>query len=173
MRKTSLSHLMCINTVYAHLNPCMETELRNYLTIFLVENSDNSDVTKEWRLGVRYHNNNWCNWRICYPRRVSCRPLRLELYFTDNDKSTDSKCYYRKTRLYPSCYFINMPNKYKTIRSGETYDHVIDITPWRDFITAWSPSNDRERVEGTFTLTITYPHVHHYAVGYLRWKGWY
>ena len=147
----------------------METKQRNYLTIFLVDNSDNSDNTKEWRLGIRYHNNNWCDWRICYPRRVSCRPLRLELYFTDNSESAEC----RKTRLYPSCYFINIPNKYKTIKPGETYDHIIDITPWRDSKRLWGDFIDKERIEGVFTMTITYPHVHHYAVGYLKWKGWY
>lgn len=142
----------------------MEIGLRNYLTIFLVENSDNGDVTKKWELGVRYHNNNWCNWRICYPREVSCLPLRLELYFIDDDG---------KTRLYPSCNFINMPNKYKTIKPGETYDHIIDITPWRLPITPWRVLKDKERVECTFSIIVTYPHVHHYSVGYLKWEGWY
>ncbi len=146
----------------------MEHDQRNYLTIFLIENSDNSDNTKAWHLGVRYHNNNWCNWQICYPRRVSCRPLRLELYFTSNNVGHGGK-----TRLYPSCYFINMPNKYKTIKPGDTYDHIIDITPWRDSKGLWGVSPDEERVEGTFTLIVTYPHVHHYAIGYLKWKGWY
>ena len=159
----------------------MENKQRNYLTIFLIENSDNRDNTKEWRLGVRYHNNNWCNWRICYPRKISCRPLRLELYFTaDRENGDHSLCHYRKTRLYPSCYFINMPNKYKTIKIGETYDHIIDITPWRHTLYAKHSvladvdlPNDKERSEGTFSLIVTYPHVHHYAVGYLKWKGTY
>nr|QBK85422.1 MAG: hypothetical protein LCMAC101_00090 [Marseillevirus LCMAC101] len=147
----------------------------NHLTVFLVENSDNSDITKNWMLGIRYHNNTRCNWRICYPREVSCRPLRLELYFiVDNDDSNDDNEVYRhkKTRLYPSCYFINMPNKYKTIKTGETYDHIINITPWRRDISLRGYVN-KERVEGIFSIIIIYPHVHHYSVGCLRWQGWY
>jgi hypothetical protein len=149
----------------------MENRARNYLTIFLIGNSDNSDITKKWELGVRYHNNNWCDWRICYPREVSCRPLRLELYFTGDKLDEDSQV--ERVRLYPSCYFINMPNKYKTVKPGETYEHIIDITPWRDFLTHWEPSEDREREKGTFSLAVIYPHVHHYSIGYLTWKGLY
>jgi hypothetical protein len=169
--------------------------LRNYLTIFLVENSDSSNMAKKWSLGVRYHNNNWCNWRICYPREVSCRPLRLELYFTVEVVDNDGQTHRLYERLYPSCYFINMPNKYKTIKPGETYEHIIDITPWRDSKGMWiepemmyrnsvvlSKSSKRlwedlqrneKRVEGTFFIIVTYPHVHHYAAGRLKWKGWY
>ncbi len=80
-----------------------------------------------------------------------------------------------------------MPNKYKTVKTGETYDHIIDITPWRLSKGLWGDTlrashsvladvdlpNDKERVEGTFSLIVTYPHVHHYAVGYLKWKGMY
>ncbi len=151
----------------------MGNEQRNYLTIFLIENSDNRDDTKEWRLEVRYHNNNWCNWRICYPRKVSCRPLRLELYFTPDTTADCVGSKVQKTRLYPSCYFINIPNKYKTVKTGDTYDHIIDITPWRDSKGLWSVFKDKERVEGVFSIIIIYPHVHHYSIGSLRWKGWY
>ena len=163
----------------------MEIDLKNYITIFQVENSDNSDITKKWELGVRYHNNNWCNWRICYPREVSCRPLRLKLFVdtsvsvSDNEEMANLLAY-QKTRLYPSCNFINIPNKYKTIKPGETYDHIIDITPWRESKGMWIESKElqgdfknKERVECTFSVTVTYPHIYYYSVGRLKWKGWY
>ena len=160
----------------------METELKNYLTVFPVENSDNSDITKKWELGVRYHNNNWCDWKICYPREVSCRPLRLKLFvITRNIDTTDNRGVIGneeiskslKTRLYPSCSFINMPDKYKTISPGETYDHIIDITPWILSKELWGDFKGKERVECTFSVIVTYPHVHYYSVGGLKWKGWY
>ena len=150
----------------------MDFEPRNYLTVFPLENTNNKDVTKDWEIGIRYHNNNWDNWKICYPRKVSCRPLRLDLYFNDGSGNVN---------LYPSCNFINMPNEYKTVKPGEIHDHMIDITPWRDC--KWNNSKYKDskrrdnsaesRVRGTFTLYVTYPHVHHYAVGKLKWTGWY
>jgi hypothetical protein len=38
---------------------------------------------------------------------------------------------------------------------------------WRDL------RSNKERVEGTFFIIVTYPHVHHYAAGCLKWRGWY
>lgn len=156
----------------------MNTELKNYITIFQVENSGNSDTTRKWELGVRYHNNNWCNWRICYPREISCRPLRLKLFVDTRTSNRDTEeisnlFVYQKTRLYPSCSFVNIPNKYKTIKPGETYDHIIDITPWFLSKELWGDFKDEERVECTFSVIVTYPHIHYYSVGRLKWDGWY
>jgi len=102
------------------------------------------------------------------------------LYFVADDGNKDPNIAIdgvtidsNKTRLYPSCNFINIPNKYKTIKTGETYDHIIDITPWRDSRELWSVFKDKERVEGVFSIIIIYPHVHYYSVGNLKWRGWY
>ena len=129
-----------------------------YLRAYPVENTDNSDYDKPWNLGIEYYNSHGGDWRICVPREGCCSPLRLDIIFRlEGDESA-------KEKLYPSCNFHTLPNKFRTITEGVSYKTILDISKWREEI-MWSPEGGfngiprkGERKKGIFSFSVRYPH---------------
>jgi len=133
------------------------------LIIRRVDNSDNSDDTKPWKIGLEYINEWGEDWRICAPRDFCLRPLHLKIIF----QWVDTKGKIQKEQLYPSCIFHTSPNKFRIISEGVSYKTVLDISKWREVV-EWLPEGgyneiprtDRGGVKkcGIFIFSLVYPH---------------